>query len=38
MTFQVSNTKSRQFLDLLDDNLHPIEPLHTKYQIHKQWT
>ena len=30
MTFQVSDAKSRQFLDLLDDNLHPIEPLHTK--------
>jgi len=30
MTFQASNAKGRQFLDLLDNNLKPIEPLYFK--------
>ena len=30
MTFQASNTKGRQFLDLLDNNLQPIKPLYSK--------
>ena len=30
MTFQVSNAKDRQFLNLLDDDLHPIKPSYTK--------
>ena len=30
MTFQVSDVKGRQLLDLLDDDLHPIEPSYTK--------
>jgi len=28
--FQASNAKGRQFLDLLDDDLKPIEPLYSK--------
>ena len=28
--FQVSNAKGRHFLDLLDDDIHPIEPSYTK--------
>jgi len=28
--FQVSDIRSRQFLDLFDDDLHPIEPSYTK--------
>jgi len=27
MLFQVSDSKGRNFLDLLDDDLNPIEPL-----------
>ena len=30
MTFQVPDAKSRQFLDLLDNNLYSIEPSYTK--------
>ena len=30
MTFQASNEKGRQFLDLVDDNLNIIEPAYTK--------
>ena len=30
MTFQVSDAKDRQFLDLLDNDLHPIESLYIK--------
>ena len=30
MTFQASNGKGRQFLDLVDDNLNIIEPAYTK--------
>jgi len=26
MPFQASNSKGRNFLELLDDNLNPIEP------------
>jgi len=28
--FQVSNAKGRHFLDLLDNDIHPIEPSYTK--------
>ena len=30
MTFQTSNAKGRQFLELLDNDLHPIEPSYSK--------
>ena len=30
MTFQASETRGRHFLDLLDDDIYPIEPLYTK--------
>jgi len=30
MTFQVSDAKEQHFLELLDDNLNPIEPLYAK--------
>ena len=30
MTFQASDRKGRQFLDLVDDNLNAIEPSYTK--------
>ena len=30
MSFQVADLKGRNFLELLDDNLNPIEPLNIK--------
>ena len=30
MTFQISDTKGKHFLNLLDNDLHSIEPLYTK--------
>ena len=30
MTFQASNDKERHFLDLLDEDLKPIEPSYSK--------
>ena len=30
MSFQVSDLRGSNFLDLLDDNLHPIKPLYSK--------
>jgi len=30
MTLQASNAKGKHFLDLLDNDLYPIEPLYTK--------
>ena len=30
MIFQASDDKGRHFLDLLDDNIHPIEPSYAK--------
>ena len=30
MMFQASDTKSKQFLDLLDNNLQSLKPLHFK--------
>jgi len=30
MTFQISDAKDKHFLNLLDNDLHPIEPLYTK--------
>jgi len=33
MTFQASNAKGRQFLDLLDDNLKSIEHLYFKERL-----
>ena len=30
MIFQVFDARGRQFLNVLDDNIHPIEPLYTK--------
>ena len=30
MLFQAADSKGRNFLDLLDDNLNPIEPLSIK--------
>ena len=30
MTFQASDGKGNQFLDLMDDNLETIEPSYTK--------
>jgi len=28
--FQVSNTKGKHFLNLLDDDIHPMKPSYTK--------
>ena len=30
MTFQASDARGKQFLNLFDDDLHPIEPSYTK--------
>ena len=30
MTFQVSEAREKHFLDLLDDDLHSLEPLYSK--------
>jgi len=30
MTFQASNDKEKYFLNLLDDNLNPVEPSYSK--------